>query len=240
MKQKITFKAKDEDGWAIQPKPMPASQFIPEWWRSIPLHEPRPNESNGNKIIVENGVSNAGAKQCMPMLDALLTGYIVTLWADVQIRQINGNPIITWRIKSTDVFQEHGLTAKMVEPPTGYSNNVFKYISTWIPITPKGYSVLITAPFGYRNTPFQAIPAVIDSDKSTLEIVPPMWVKKDFEGIVEKGTPMFQITPFKRTEWEGNYDYYPNGEYAKVHDKNFGSTIINHYKKFVWSKKSYK
>jgi hypothetical protein len=239
MSKKIIFKARDENGWAVQPKPIPASQLLPEWWRPIPPYETT-LVSDGTKLIVENLTSNVSAKKCVPMLDALLTGYIVTLWTDVQVRQINGNPRITWRVKTNDVFEEHGPSSKMIEPPTGYSNNVFKYYNTWIPITPKGYSVLITAPFGYRNTPLQAIPAVIDTDKSTLEILPPMWLKKDFEGIIEKGTPLFQITPFKRENWDSEFTYYKNSDYFKTHDKNFGSTIVNHYTKFVWSRKTFK
>jgi hypothetical protein len=181
------------------------------------------------------------------MLDALTSGYIVTLWADVQVRQViseeNGKPYprVTWRVNyPLGVFSQHGKSSEKINPPLGYSNIVFKYQNTWIPRTPPGYSVLITQPFGYRDLPFCAIPAIVDSDKSQLEIIPPMWVRENFEGIVEAGTPLFQIIPFKRSDWKAEFDYYKNQEYEKIEDKNFNKHLISHYIRNVWSKKSYK
>jgi hypothetical protein len=80
---------------------------------------------------------------------------------------------------------------------------------------------------------------VIDTDNSSLEILPPVWFKSDFEGILEKGTPMVQVIPFKRSDWKAEYSYLKNGQYQRIEDKNFGSTIVNHYIKKVWEKKNY-
>lgn len=239
MTKNITFKALSEQDWQIFPKPYPASENIPDWWKVEKPYIVSQENPTGGKIILQNGVANASFKKCTPMLDAITSGYIVPLWADVQVRQTQEGPSVLWRT-IRDVFQTHGETAKGVEPPVGYSNNVFKYLNTWIPQTPKGYSVLITAPFGHRNLPFHAIPGIIDSDGSTLDIIPPMWLKENFEGIIEKGTPMFQITPFKRESWEAKFDYFKGDEFMITQEKNFNSTIVNHYIKNVWSKKSYK
>ena len=67
-----------------------------------------------------------------------------------------------------------------------------------------------------------------------------MWIKKNFSGVVEKGTPLIQLIPFKRDDWEATHNYYEDGEFSLVQEKNFNSTIISHYIKQVWSKKSYK
>ena len=241
MTKKINFRARDPYGFATQPRPVPAASLIPDWFRNMKPYHTSPLNPEGTKVIVENLNSNASAKKCTPMLDALTTGYIATLWADVQVRRLDKNfARVTWKVEGQAVFEEHGESSRFVTPPPGYSTQVFKYINTWIPQTPPGYSVLITSPFGYRDLPFQAIPAVIDTDKSHLEIVPPMWIKDDFEGIVEKGTPMFQVTPFKRENWEATFDSYKENEYNWLEDRGFNSTIVSHYIKNVWSKKSYK
>jgi hypothetical protein len=201
---------------------------------------------DGKKLLVENLSSNASFKKCTPMLDALVSGYIITLWADVLVRQVPSqegqlNPRITWRVEySAGVFEQHGFNSNQIPPPLGYSNKVFKYLNTWIPHTPPGYSVMVTSPFGYNNLPFYAVPAIIDSDKSQLELIFPMWVKEGFEGLVEAGTPLIQLTPFKRTNWKTEFDYLKDGEYIKIQDKNFGKNIVNNYIKNHWSKKSYK
>jgi hypothetical protein len=239
MTKKIEFVAINKFDYDVQLKPYPASKNIPAWFRDELPYEIGYENPTGKKIIVQGGNSNASFKKCTPMLDAITSGYIVPLWADAQVRWVNDSPVITWRT-STNLFSPHGQVSQRVEPPAGYSNHVFKYLNTCMPKTPKGYSVLITSPFGHRNLPFQAIPAIIDSDKSKLDIVPPMWLKEGFEGIIEKGTPMFQVTPFKREDWESDFSYMQDGEFARIQEKNFNSTIVNHYVKNIWSKKGYK
>ena len=239
MTKKIQFKALNKFEHDVQLKPYPAAKNLPDWFRDELPYSVSPLNPTGKKMVVLHKVSNASFRKCTPMLDAMTSGYIVPLWADAQVRWEEGNPIITWRTGS-NLFSQHGKPSERVEPPIGYSNFVFKYLNTWIPMTPKGYSVLITAPFGHRNLPFQAIPAIIDSDKSMLDLVPPMWLKEGFEGIVEKGTPMFQVTPFKRENWESEFSYFEDGEFEKTQEVNFNATLVNHYVKNVWSKKGYK
>ena len=238
MKQTIKFEARDEYGWEVADRPYPATQVVPDWWKAMTPYTKTPDNPEGKKLIVSNRLSNAGPKKCVPMLDAITSGYIIPLWADVQVKNEAGNKLITWRTLQ-QVFLEHGQQAREVETPVGYNEQVFKFMNKWRIITPKGYSCLITAPFGYRQTGVQAIPAVIDTDKSSLEILPPVWFANDFEGILEKGTPMVQVIPFKRSDWKAEYSYLKDGEYEKLEDKNFASTIVNHYMKKVWSKKTY-
>ena len=85
MAKTIKFTAKDPYGWEVQPKPFPASQAIPEWWRSVTPYEISPDNPDGKKLIVKNALSNTTFKKCTPMLDALTTGYILPLWSDVQV-----------------------------------------------------------------------------------------------------------------------------------------------------------
>lgn len=232
--------ARDPYMYEVAPRPFPASQALPQWWRDMTPYLKTPDNPDGKKVIVENYNSNATFKKCTPMLDALTSGYIIPLWADVQIKRAgNGAPRLTWKTRS-DVFQVHGPSSAHVETPSGYGNEVFKFMNGWIPKTPKGYSILVTQPFGYKDSPFNAVPAVLDSDVSTLEIVPPVWIKQDFEGIVEKGTPMVQLIPFKREDWQTSFSSLKHGEYEMIEDANLNGTIVNHYIKKHWSKKTYK
>jgi hypothetical protein len=235
----ISFVSKSKYGWDVAPKPYPASQSVPDWWKNLSPYAPTVSSVDGKKFELKNGVSNASAKKCVPMLDALVSGYVIPLWSDVHVTQAEHGPNVTWRV-SEPVFHLHGPSSRDVPPPPGYSNVVMKFNNFWIPKTPKGYSVLITSPFGYQDVPFKAIPAIVDSDKSTSEIVAPMWVSSTFEGILEKGTPLLQITPFKREEWKADFSFIEHSEYLKIEDKNFQSTIVNHYIKKVWDKKTYK
>jgi len=228
----IIFKAINKNDYDTFLKPVPASTLLPSWWREETPYTISPDNPDGKKITLYNREANTSFKKCTPMLDVLSSGYIIQLWSDVLVRQVNGEPQITWRAQR-DIFSLHGKPFKDIVTPRGYSDTVFKYGNTWIPITPNGYSVFVTPPPGYNNSPFRAVPAIVDTDKSTIDFTPPMWIKEGFEGVVEKGTPLVQITPFKRENWKSETTFYEDGEFQKVQEKNFNSTIVNHYIKNV-------
>jgi hypothetical protein len=131
----------------------------------------------------EINTAHATFKKCTPLLDGLSAGYIIPLFADVMVEQENGLSEIYWKTFN-NVFQLHGSSSREIPAPVGYDQRVYKYLNCWIPQTPKGYSCLIISPLGYNDLPFKAIPAVVDSDSSTLELAFPMWIKSVFEGIV--------------------------------------------------------
>ena len=242
MSKHINFRARTKTEFETQLKPYPAVKQLPKWFTDMePYEEPKNFPELGKRFTVRNRVTTATFKKCTPMLDGMSSGYIIPLWADVLVEQEEGfGATIHWRTMM-DVFQLHGDSARKITPPAGYEQKVFKYINCWIPQTPKGYSCLVISPLGHNDLPFHAVPAIVDTDKSTLELVFPMWVKEGFEGVVEKGTPMVQIIPFKRDDWESTFDYYEDGYYKNViEERSFGATLIGNYLKHHHSKKKYK
>lgn len=236
----IVFKAKNEYLRDVSIKPFPSNQALPNWWREHTPYVKGPNNPDGKKIFINNGLSNATFKKCVPMLDGLTSGYIIPLWLDVQITQPDNAPLINWTAKYQPIFDVHGRDSNKIKAPVGYHEQIFVYRTGWIPQTPKGYSILITHPFGYSDSPFRALSAVVDSDENKTEISLPVWIQKGFEGIVEKGLPMAQIIPFKREKWTSSFDSHKNNSYEIEEDKNWRSTLVNHYIKNIWSKKEYK
>lgn len=241
MSKKINFKARSRRDFEIQEKPYPAAKQLPKWFKNAsPYFGDGQKYPNDGKLHIIDGVPNYTYKKCIPLLDGLSLGYIIPLWTDVFVEQKNGVPNVYWKTRS-DVFELHGPASREIPAPVGYDQIVYKYINAWIPQTPKGYSCLIVSPIGYNDLPFKAIPAVVDTDKSTLELIFPMWIKTGYEGIVERNTPMVQIIPFKRDDWESTFDYYEDGEYRYIiEEKNINKTIIGHYLKNHWSKKKFK
>jgi hypothetical protein len=242
MSKIINFRARSKTEFEIQTKPYPAVKSLPKWFLDADPYEHHPtgDAPNDGKVHVRNSVSNATFKKCPPLLDGMSSGYIIPLWADVEISNNGNGPFINWKT-THHIFEIHGSNTQKIQAPIGYSPQVFKYNNCWIPQTPKGYSCIVTSPFGYNDLPFKAVPAVIDTDRSTLELIFPVWVKDNFSGIVEKGTPIAQIIPFKRDDWESTFDYYEDDEYRNIiAEKNFNSTIVGHYIKNHWSKKKFK
>jgi hypothetical protein len=240
MSKNINFKARSKTQFEIQLKPYPAVKQLPKWFTESKPHSDLPGYPQDGKLHFRNREANNTYKKCVPLLDSLSAGYIIPLWTDVSVEIEDGFPKIFWKNRS-DVFSLHGPASREIPAPAGYDQIVYKYMNCWIPQTPKGYSCLIISPLGYNDLPFEAVPAIVDTDSSTLELVFPMWVKTGFEGIVEKGTPMVQIIPFKRDDWESTFDYYEDGEYHNViEEKNFNSTMVGHYLKNHHSKKKFK
>jgi hypothetical protein len=233
----IEFVAINKHSFEVCPKPFPASQAIPQWWKDASPYTKGPENLDGKKIIIQNYESNASFKKCTPMLDVLSSGYIVPLWTDVQVRNINGYPSVTWR-SNKDVFELHD--GQEVEIPHGYQKSQFKFLNQWIPKLPKGFSALIIPCPGYPNNVFRPIAGIIDYDKSNHPLFPPMYLKDGFEGIVEKGTPMFQIIPFKRNNWKSNFSFLEDGQFEININRDVKATMVNNYVKHVWEKKSYK
>lgn len=215
-------------------RPRPASAIIPEWFKNMDQYD------DPDGIQVKNRTSNATAKKCTPMLDSMTSGYIVSLWSDVLVSsQNNFLPEITWKVRE-NVFSLHGPSSRDIPPPPGYEPVVFKYHSLFTMTVPSGYSVLVVPPLGHHDLPFKAIPAIIDADKPTIDVLFPVWIKSGLEGIVEKGTPIVQIIPFKRESWEASFDFMSEQDFDIHMDNNFNSKIKNHYIRNIWSKKSFK
>lgn len=235
---KITFTYIDEYGYEVCERPRPAKEYIPEWYKNMPPYMIGPENPDGTKIIVEDFLSNASAKKCIPMLDGMMAGYIIPLWSDVQVRQLSTGPRLTWRVER-DVFELHGPSSREIPAPPGYEKIVFKYDARIRIHTPPGYSVLVTSPMGHYNQPFLALPAIIDTDTSKTSVPFPMWIRSGLEGIIEKGSPMVQVIPFKREDWLHDVDMIDAKTYHYEFDREWKSTIVNNYVRKYWRKKKF-
>lgn len=212
----------------VREKPVPASSMVPDWWK-----EKNPWVENKN---VGMGFT---FKRCFPLFDAITSGYIIKLWADIFVTKRLGSIYIEWATKTPVLETWHTDQSKGYEIPEDFDQTVFKYLHGWLTQTPKQYSCLITHPIGYQDLPFRSLTGIVDTDKLKTDINTPFIVKKDFQGVIEKGTPMFQIIPFKRDNWDSEYtltkpnEFYFNSE--KLHTK-----MMSSYGRFLREKKIYK
>ena len=217
----------------IEDKPSPATQWVPSWWKKM---EPYVD----GKIKISGNVTSATGKKCMPMLDAMTAGYIVPLWTDIMVTKNANGHSVSWKTKEP-VFGVHDpRQSDGVSHPLGYSSSAFKYHNPWVIKTSSGWSSLISHPMGYHDLPFRMIPGLVDTDKYPQDINPVFWIKEDFEGIIEKGTPMFQVVPIKREPWVSKFESYTSEQHMYSQEKNIAKTIVNNYVKNIWQKKEYK
>lgn len=232
--KEIQFLPKTLDAEILVDVPTPARKSIPSWFSKMPaFHGGKPNIDQEN-----GGTTNATVKMCIPMTDSFSMGYIQTTWTDIYVdHDEDGNAKITLGTSEPPL-----LTARSElthTPSSEFYSTEFAWQSQWIPKVPKGYSVLYTHPLNRDDLPFLTFSGVVDSDDYHYELGAnhPFLLKKDFTGMIPRGTPMFQMIPFKRDDWKSkkvDYDETHELRASKIKQKFWGA-----YKDMFWKKKTF-
>jgi hypothetical protein len=203
------------------PHPVPASKVVPEWWRKAP----------GVADQIET------MKKCVPILDSLTSGYIIRSHADVWKRKDQENFFEDSRLST--ITQHMKSQTSFFPVPEEYDPQPYKWTNHWKIKTPKGYSCLFIHPLNSPQLPFHSFSGIVDTDTHPVVINFPFVIKKDFDGLIPAGTPIIQIIPFKREEWESKI--IDNKE-KEIEHRVFDvfNPPFSWYKKKSWNKKVYK
>lgn len=202
------------------PKPQPATRYVPEWYRKMkPVSSDRINS----------------VKKCVPYLDALSTGYMITLPVDIhydaekkQFSSASQIELVSPHVKSQTedvVLQEE------------WDDQPWKWINNWYIKTPKGYSCLFIHPLNRDDLPFNSFTGVVDTDKHPVTVHFPFVIRKDFSGVIPAGTPLIQVIPFKRDDWTMSVEDEKPYRYFLEHE--VFSDPLGWYRHKFWSKKKY-
>jgi hypothetical protein len=194
---KITFT--NTAGIPKEYSPKPASGFIPDWYKKLESY------ISGEKKPTGQGGSSATAKRCMPVFDAITGGYIIVSAADVFVSQKeteDGTKVPYFEWANYGLIQFHPVE-QMPEHPQRNGHMAYpKWINPWAIKTPKGYSVLFTQPM-HRESVFTILPGIVDTDAYTAPVNFPFVLNDvNFEGLIPAGTPIAQVIPIKRDEWQ--------------------------------------
>jgi hypothetical protein len=88
--------------------------------------------------------------------------------------------------------------------------------------------------------PFYVPSAIVDSDIWALPAFIPFFIKRNFIGKIEKGTPIFQMIPIKREDWDLEIDLSEESILKhRIREEKRRSHITGHYKKTTWQRKRY-
>ena len=246
--KKINFVANSVALENFVPMPKPAKFYIPDWYKESPSFFNYDNNSYSNKLSFgEVGRPTKTFKKCMPFFDTLSFGYIQETWCDIFIERKDGKIFYHYSLsvdedKHPIISTRDMMSTGQIPVPIGFDNNAFFHWSrVWNPILPKGYSSLITHPLNRDDLPFRCLSGVIDSDKYFLGGKVAFFIKEGFTGLIPKGTPMYQIIPFKRDSWKIKKTNLKDGVLNKIEEQtyNVGSVFLDAYKKQYWNKKMF-
>lgn len=223
--KKISFY--DEIGINKEYYPVPSKHFIPQWYKDIDPY------INSKKIKFINGSTNQTIKRCIPVFDSITSGYIIKTWATILVERNNGSTIFnsavtTMGVHSIDQAPSH---------PLGNGDMYPKFINAFSIKTPPGYSCIFLPPMHRENDIFTIFPAIVDTDKYSAQINFPFVLKdKEWEGVIEAGTPICQVIPFKRNSWK--MEIFEESNLEK-HENFIIQQLFGFYRKFSWSKKNF-
>lgn len=208
--------------------PTPIKKLIPEWYRL-------------GEMTTEDG--SPGLKSCGPFLDPMLMGYAVCAWDDITVGKTEtGEMTIRWgdglAQNANIILERTNGSGKTIPRPTGFASNHLVWQSKYGWKTPRGYSTLVTHPLNRNELPFFTTSGVIDSDKFIAWGNIPFFIKEGWTGVIPKGTPIFQVIPFKRDAWIGIKDNEGLRKEASRIAK-FVRADNGQYKKHLWQKKRF-
>ena len=188
---------------------VPAAKALPDWYKQASIQQ------GGDALHDSQHI-----KACMPFFDAMTQGYIIPLWSDVHVSTgfdaETGHivPSFTWldsaetgRDSSDVIFSHTPMQTKGmpgVDEGKIMGGRAFKFANPWIMQTPKGYSTLFVTPLNGGNPHFQMVSAIVATDSYFNNILLPFfWTgPEDFEGVIPRGTPLIQVIPFKRDDFQ--------------------------------------
>jgi hypothetical protein len=217
--------------------PEPAVKHVPEWYRSLSKFD------MSNDDITLNPVNNLGTdgaqvstKMCMPFFDATTAGYMYVLEDDLHVDiDESGKPILWW--DGEVMLVDKRPIIDIVVPDNCHPIH-YGWRMNWYYETPPGYSVLITHPMNRYDLPFYVQSGIVESDIWGLPVFIAFFLKRNFRGTIPKGTPIMQIIPFKRDNWE--LEVADSDEDIDRHElmaENRRSMLYGYYKKTAWRKK---
>lgn len=203
-------------------RPVPAKLHIPEWLKHLPPY-------------IQN--DKGTAKRCLPMMDAVMSGYVILLDQDIKVTRRDGLPYYEWQNgKAIDwhPVEQANTHAKIDRVP------IPKVISPWAIETPPGYSCLFTQPMNQDRAIIRIFDGIVDTDTYHNPVnFPFMLIDPEWIGVLPAGMPIAQIIPFKREDWVAEYPT-PNPREVARNTRLLHSFFKNGYRKLFRADKSFR
>lgn len=202
----------------------PASKYVPTWYKKTP-------------IVAEKTLT---AKRCVPILDALTSGYTLETPVDIHwdYRKAETESPYWYDAKFQFVSVHYKAQTESFDLADNLDPQPYKWNNFWHIKLPKGYSAVFTHPINRTELPFVSFTGIVDADKHPLIINFPFFIQKEFVGVIPAGTPIIQFIPFKREKWTGVIKD-SNKSYRYAREYEVFEPPFAWYKRNWWTKKTY-
>lgn len=227
----ITF-FKVSDKISDEYSPVPAIKNLPEWYKKTNQY------MNNEKSYSEAGTSGT-IKKCIPVLDAISSGYLILAPCDISIVWDDISYEFSVPNQMQNVISFHPIEQAEMHPNRKDDiASVPKFINPWGIKTPPGYSCLFIPPM-HRDNNISILPGIVDTDRYNSPVQLPFTLNKYKQNdLIKAGTPLAQVVPFKRDGWSMNVS--ADTSFMSKSKTKIDSIFFDAYKKLFWDRKSYK
>jgi hypothetical protein len=176
---------------SILPRPILAKRGLPDWLKRMPT----------TVKADELGLELETVKQCPPFVNAMTSGFLMPLVADITVDRgkftWNWDPPPAQAGSYTRAPLAFHPNHQLVETPFfDDDRQAIKFANFWTVELPPGYAMLATHPVNRADLPFRSLTGLIDAvNWKSLVHFPAMWIDDDFVGVLPKGTPVVQCFP---------------------------------------------
>ena len=199
----------------IVPRPFPAVQGFPDWFKTMPHRTFNPSL----------GMETQTVKKCPSFIDAMAYGFLIPLAADLEVH--DGE--FSWNFEVPEGFAGgyshspidfHDPSQVAGTPFFDEDRFIIKFNCFWTIEAPSGYSLLFTHPLNRFDLPFTTLTGLVDCDRYHDNWIqfPAYWHDANFSGVLPKGTPVAQCIPVKRDGWELQTATFSKEKTQRVHD----------------------
>jgi len=166
--------------------PKPAHKYLPDWYKST-------------EKLMEQSKLDKTVRACMPFMESLTFGWIIPVPTDIEFQKTDDGIRVNWNDETFNVMGYHDLEQLGGDMFPHQDISVIKFNLPYVVRTPKGVSTLYMPPLNRFESRFRPFSGVVDTDTYVNQInIPAVLWDNEYEGVIEAGTPIAQIIPFKR------------------------------------------
>lgn len=219
----------EEKYYNVVPEPVPAYEEFPEWYENTP------------GVLEDEYVEmpdTTSVKRCMPFLEGMAMGWVLKLPGNLLFENPSADEGI--QIRWDMEFDMVDMSFQSDVMNVTYPDEVvmLKLTTPWMVSAREGWSLMVRPLPNRVNTPFKCTTGVLNADsfRGYLSGIV-RWVDMDFTGVIEKGTPICQLIPIKRSEIANEYHVRRStDEEKKAAEKGKieSGTNSSYYRDEVW------
>jgi len=227
-KNKITFVCTDKSILLNKELlPQPAENYMPDWYKNLK----NPHYIDKEKPILSKILKPKTVKQCPSFVEMFKEGYMLLAPCDYWLSIDNDK--VEWRTPiNYETFHSNGEVgyhsdSQFVNHLPSKSNikAVFKIILPYGIFGPKNYSIkILPVPYSFNND-FHANYGIQDLD-TTFELnIQINYTSDKKEILIQKGTPIALIIPYKKEKFKVTYEY--------LHDSKYKNKVVSQKFKLI-------